>query len=43
MELEPWLAESYENVDELTWKINLKMELHLQVEESLMVRLLKNV
>lgn len=24
MELEPWLAESYENVDELTWKINLK-------------------
>ena len=21
MELEPWLAESYENVDELTWKI----------------------
>lgn len=24
MELEPCLAESYENVDELTWKINLK-------------------
>ena len=24
MELELWLAESYENVDELTWKINLK-------------------
>ena len=24
MELEAWLAESYENVDELTWKINLK-------------------
>lgn len=24
MELEPWIAESYENVDELTWKINLK-------------------
>lgn len=24
MELEPWLAESYENVDELTWKISLK-------------------
>ena len=24
MELEQWLAESYENVDELTWKINLK-------------------
>lgn len=24
MKLEPWLAESYENVDELTWKINLK-------------------
>lgn len=24
MELESWLAESYENVDELTWKINLK-------------------
>lgn len=24
MELEPWIAESYENVDELTWKITLK-------------------
>ncbi|HIR94305.1 MAG TPA: ABC transporter substrate-binding protein [Candidatus Egerieimonas intestinavium] len=24
MEIEPWLAESYENVDELTWKINLR-------------------
>ena len=24
MELEPWIAESYENVDELTWKIILK-------------------
>lgn len=24
MELQPWLAESYELVDELTWKINLK-------------------
>jgi len=24
MELEPWVAESYENVDELTWKITLK-------------------
>ena len=24
MDIEPWLAESYENVDELTWKITLK-------------------
>ena len=24
MELEPWIAESYENIDELTWKITLK-------------------
>ncbi len=24
MELEPWVAESYENVDELTWKITIK-------------------
>lgn len=24
MELEPWIAESYENVDELTWTITLK-------------------
>lgn len=24
MEIEPWLATSYENVDELTWKINLR-------------------
>ena len=24
MELEPWVAESYENVDELTWKIVIK-------------------
>lgn len=24
MEIEPWLAESYENVDELTWKITLR-------------------
>lgn len=24
MELEPWLAESYENVDETTWKITLR-------------------
>lgn len=24
MEIEPWLAESYENVDELTWKITLQ-------------------
>lgn len=24
MELEPWVAESYENVDDLTWKITLK-------------------
>ncbi len=24
MEIEPWLAESYENVDELTWKITIK-------------------
>lgn len=24
MELEPWIAESYENVDDLTWKITLK-------------------
>jgi len=24
MELEPWIAESYENVDELTWNITLK-------------------
>lgn len=24
MELEPWIASSYENIDELTWKITLK-------------------
>lgn len=24
MEIEPWLAQSYENVDELTWKITLR-------------------
>ncbi|MBE5914252.1 MAG: ABC transporter substrate-binding protein [Pseudobutyrivibrio ruminis] len=24
MELEPWIAESYESIDELTWKITLK-------------------
>lgn len=24
MELEPWVAESYENIDDLTWKITLK-------------------
>ena len=24
MEIEPWLAESYENIDELTWKITLR-------------------
>lgn len=24
MNVQPWLAESYENVDELTWKINLR-------------------
>ena len=24
MELEPWVADSYENVDDLTWKITLK-------------------
>ncbi|QFJ54680.1 ABC transporter substrate-binding protein [Pseudobutyrivibrio xylanivorans] len=24
MQLEPWIAESYENVDELTWKITIK-------------------
>ena len=24
MELEPWLAEGYELVDDLTWKITLK-------------------
>ncbi|WP_294216806.1 ABC transporter substrate-binding protein [Pseudobutyrivibrio sp.] len=24
MELEPWIAESYENVDELTWKVVIK-------------------
>ncbi len=24
MELEPWIADSYENIDELTWKITLK-------------------
>lgn len=24
MELEPWIAESYENVDEFTWKITIK-------------------
>lgn len=24
MEIQPWLAKSYENVDELTWKITLQ-------------------
>ena len=24
MELEPWIAESYENIDDLTWKVTLK-------------------
>ena len=28
MEMEPWLAESYENVDELTWKIILRDDVY---------------
>ena len=35
MEIEPWLAESWENVDELTWTITLRDDVNFSHRPSI--------